>query len=363
MTTLKNKILMFYPVEHDPQSTILMEEILNKGGVPLFLPFKLENDNVISRFGFDYTGDRPKITIDDELENIKVVYTRNIAISLPYSSPPYNSRFEYAAWQAKFIKENEKIYFMNSLLNYYEREGAIIANSIYKFLHHNSKSQFFHYLKNEGLNVPESFATNDIRYLQERFENAKLIMKSACGVGATRRLAKELLTDGDSLLRCPAFFQEEIESSTIRVHTVGNKVVLALKIFAQDIDSRSDTSGFEIINLTEEQEYQINKANELIGLHFSAWDVIVSKDDKLWLIDCNPGPYIFWIGEYFTRLYMAELAKYFVKYAETGSIEEANEVVEKVDAMVGRVFKIEKEVMHHIFETLHEWKAPMRQRY
>jgi hypothetical protein len=188
-------------------------------------------------------------------------------------------------------------------------------------------------------------------------------MKSPCGVGATRKIDERHLNRKTGLRLSPALIQKRVNGSTVRVHTIGNKVILSLKIFAKDVDSRSDTAGFEVVKLRPEHEHAIIEANNLIGIHFSAWDIIIDEKDRLHLLDCNIGPYIFWIGSYFTRLFKAEAARYLVAYAETGSLEKADAAASPADSMIGGIHKTDKNAEPYVRHILHDWKAPLGLRH
>jgi hypothetical protein len=115
--------------------------------------------------------------------------------------------------------------------------------------------------------------------------------------------------------------------------------------------------------LKQKHENQIVKANKLLGVKYSAWDAIVDDKDKINLLDCNPGPYIWWIGSYFTRMVMSELAKYLVAYANSGSIEDANSAISPQIPDITKIYKIEKEHLPLMQDILYSWKEAMRLRY
>jgi len=121
---------------------------------------------------------------------------------------------------------------------------------------------------------------------------------------------------------------------------------------AEDIDSRSDTSGFKVVELSIEQEKQVTKANKLLGWHFSAWDAIIDKNDKIYLLDGNPGPYIYWIGDHMTRLVMKELAKYMSVFSQTGNFKKADNAVNYPDVIHNQVLKFDENAFTYIENTI-----------
>jgi hypothetical protein len=195
-------------------------------------------------------------------------------------------------------------------------------------------------------------------------KNKNLILKSPSGVGATRRVNLEMLDRNEiSLKMTPALFQNEIKSSTVRIHTVGNKVILALEIISNDIDSRSDTEGFKVIQLTKKQENQIIKANKLLGWNFSAWDALIDENGKIFPVDGNPGPYIYWIGDYLTRVVMSKLAQFMVAFSESNSITLANKSITKSQIIHNNIFKIDKNLLHFVEKPINSWKKDLGLRY
>ncbi len=132
----------------------------------------------------------------------------------------------------------------------------------------------------------------------------------------------------DRLKHCPVMFQEQIFGETLRVHIVGDKVVLALKIITTGrVDSRTATTGAELFKMPDSEAEKIVKANRFLGLHYAAWDIIFTIDGRFVYLDCNPGPCIMWIGVEFRRFVFEQMGKYMVAYALTGSIERAAEKV------------------------------------
>ena len=354
------QIILLYPTENDPQTIILYEEILNKGGKAHLEPFKIPDKKDGSSISFD--GKNLKIG-SNLYDNIGAVYLRNVAVDTPTNIPGYTNAFEHAVWRAKFIKENYKVSAISGILSVLQSKGVLIANPIDTYFHHNTKANFFIDLANRKYSVPNTFATNDMAYVSDSYEKRRLIMKSMSGVGATRIVKKEHLERARDLSECPALFQDKIEGYTARVHTVGNKAVLTLKILADDIDSRSDTAGFEVMELDKKAEKQIVEINKKIGLHFSAWDAIIDNNGDAFLLDCNSGPYIGWIGNYYMRLVQSELAKYLIAYADSGSIEIAENSVNYAKPNVNTFKKIDKSILPIVHDIVHNRKKEQRHRH
>ena len=357
----KHRTAIFYPRDNDPQSVILYEELYKLGSHPLMIPFKLEHGEKSCVLEIS----QDNLIINENLNDVKAVYIRGLSTKTPLSAPPFLNEYELRAWQSKYIKDNIRISIVNSILNHLELKDALIINKIKSYLHHNTKVNFNLMLAKNGINVPITFGTNDIEMLKKKIsEFESLIVKSPSGVGATRRVSPDfLLRNPLSLKMTPALFQEEIKSKTLRIHTVGSKAVLTLEIMAEDIDSRSDTGGFKVVELSKEQEKQVTKANKLLGWHFSAWDAIIDKNNKIYLLDGNPGPYIYWIGDQMTRLVMKELAKYMSVFSQTGNFKKADNAVNYPNVIHNQVLKFDENAFTYIENTINSWKIELGLRY
>ncbi|MCU7494095.1 MAG: ATP-grasp domain-containing protein [Ignavibacteria bacterium] len=312
--------LIIAPEANDPQSVTLFEELSSRGKKPYMLAFK--EDGKIKTSNIVLGND--KIVYGEDLSAVKAVYIRCINTGVPPVIPPLLNAAEFSLWQARYLMEESRQKVFSGMIGLLEKRGALVINPPSAYFHHNAKAQFFYMLEQEGLPVPYTFATGSLRFYKKKIlhNDEEFIIKAGYGVGGTRRLLKNMVPEKEELQYCPSLFQEEIKGSTIRVHTVGNSVVLALRIVSEDIDSRSDAKGFEAVSLSPEHEALIARANRLLGLNFSAWDVIVAPDNSLYLLDCNPGPYIWWIGPYFSRVVLSRLADLIAFYIERGTVED-----------------------------------------
>lgn len=355
---LKNKfkILIISPTTEDPQSVTLYEEIMDAGGVPLILPLQ----NIDCEKAHEIFISKDETFFDTNLNSVKAVFVRCMNLEVPASIPPLLDQSEFYYWKAKYVKENikQKVFF--SLLDKLESEGALIVNQPGSYFHHNTKAQFFYKLGEKGFPVPFTISTNDRNYFYKKSSGRDFIVKAAYGVGGTRRLKLSHINNAEELFYCPAVFQEEIKGNTIRVHTVGDKVVLALKIFADDIDSRTQTKGFEIYEMSERHKKVIANANKMLGIHFSAWDVIIDNKE-MYLLDCNTGPYIWWIGPVYARFVMRQLAQYLTVFADTGDLQKANNKITNTNNFAFKtVNKFDEKLIGLLDDTARSWKTKLR---
>ncbi|MGH8658262.1 MAG: hypothetical protein ACREV4_07245 [Gammaproteobacteria bacterium] len=121
--------------------------------------------------------------------------------------------------------------------------------------------------------------------------------------------------------------QEFLVGDTVRVHVVGDKVVLALRILSADVDSRTSPKGFEYLELPDQEQENIVRANRSLGLHFATWDVLATEDGRHIYLDCNAGSYLMWVGEEYARFVLRQLAVYLLTYARTHLVSAASNQV------------------------------------
>lgn len=355
---MQNKVLVLYPYLNDPQSVILNEELIKSGFDVLYLPFRINDKDSHCRDLF--IGNGKIIYHGYDISDVKAVYLRALSLSIPADLPAVLSRGEYSLWRAKFIDENIRFSTVFSLLTILRSKGVLIINHPETYYLHNTKSQFFSDLINNGFSVPEFLSTNDYGSAVKFCEKNSCIGKSAYGVGATRKVSAEFLTEDCGLDKTPVFFQKTISGSTIRVHTVGERIILSLKIISEGIDSRSAPSGFEVFDLPKEIQEEIIKVNIRYNINYSAWDVMIDEDGNYFLLDCNPGPYIFWLGNYFTRYIMSNLAMYLKNYVKSNCIKTASAELNFPELQFQKMY-VNKSVCKYDFTT--EYKEKLRLRF
>jgi len=56
--------------------------------------------------------------------------------------------------------------------------------------------------------------------------------------------------------------------------------------------------------------------------------IVGAEDGRLYLLDCNPGPSLMWIGPDFREIVCRGLASYLVAWAQSGSLRQARAAVQ-----------------------------------
>jgi len=265
-----------------------------------------------------------------DFSDIRALHIRCISQNTPFSMPPVTNAIQYEEFRTSFQKEQ---LFQGATLSFFEEfasRGGLLVNSPFgAYVDHDSKAQLYSKLRKNGFDAPKSIMTNDPAAAATFIETiGEAVCKPSAGVGSTRSVTVDDVRNSTDLPQCPVLFQERIHGSTLRVHVVGDTMVLALKIIAPDVDSRTATSGFEHFEMPKAEAARIVAATRFMGLHYAAWDIIAGDDGRYVYLDCNPGPFVMWIGEKNRKFVFRQLARYLVEYASTESLEKAAAKVE-----------------------------------
>lgn len=323
----------------DAQINEIAAAVVAENGRPLVFDIQVggdrENSLVTSNDGGSWNG--------TDFSVIRSLHIRCTAPRTLPAVPPVLNAASHSGYRTRFLEEQE---FQAATYGFFESQvalGKLVVNPLTgAYVDHNSKSQFYEKLRTHGFPVPRTLSTNSPeiarRFIDDRGE---VVVKPAIGIGSTRLVTKADIGRLRELRWCPAVFQECLHGQTVRVHIVGDSVVLALRVISDGgIDSRSGKQAFDPVELSDEDKASIVRANRLLGLHYAAWDVILGEDDRITWLDCNPGPALMWITADFRRRVFHPLATYLVAFAETGSLDEASERVRTWQA--ARPWKAEK---------------------
>ncbi|CAK0775380.1 ATP-grasp_3 domain-containing protein [Azospirillaceae bacterium] len=300
-----------------------------EGAVPVVLDIRVGGQAAQS--------DQPAVTLTDngarwadvDFDQIHAIHIRCTAPRTLPTLPPVINAASHAEYRAQFIKEQAFQATTYAFFEHLAARGKLVANRlIHGYIEHNSKGQFYEKLRAAGFHAPRSLNTNcpehAARFLDEVGE---AVLKPTIGIGSTRVVSEDDRKRLDELIHCPTLFQERLHGNTIRVHVVGDSMVLALRIIADDIDSRTDAKDFEPITLPEAECEAIARANRFLGLHYAAWDAIMTPDGRLCYLDCNPGPFLLWLPLEARTQVFRHLARYLIRFSESGSLEEASAIV------------------------------------
>ena len=304
----------------DQQLLELGQAVDGEGGAPLLFDIGLAEQGA------------PPVVLSGQLlswdgvdfANIASVYIRGSAPNTLPALPPLLNPAFYSDWRARYVREQEYQAVTYSFFELLAAAGSLVVNPLSAYVHHNSKAQFYERMRAHGIEFPRTLTTNDpARAVAFVKQMRDVVVKPGIGVGSTRRLREDQLSRTADIALAPVTMQEFVKGQTYRVHVVGGTVVLALRILNDQVDSRTRTKGFEYAPLPAASQEALVRANRLQGLHFAAWDVILADDGRTVCLDCNPGPYLLWIGPEFVRAVYCQVARYLIAYAQTRSVTEA----------------------------------------
>jgi len=303
--------------KNSPQIAAIATAVTEAGGAPVVLDIRVGG-------GRD-DSNQPAVCLDGDraswggvdFSEIRAMHIRCTAPRTLPTLPPALNAQSHAEYRAAFLREQG---FQAATMAFFEHQaarGKLVANRLTTaYIDHDSKSQFYEKLRAAGFGAPRSLSTNDpgtaARFLDEVGD---AVIKPMIGIGSTRVVTPGDRDRLDELRRCPALFQERLKGPTLRIHVVGDRMVLALRIIGEGIDSRTDAKDFVEITLPDAEADAIVRANRFLGLHYAAWDAIEGEDGRLRYLDCNPGPFVMWLPEAARRTVFGALARHLVDFA------------------------------------------------
>ncbi|MBF0587864.1 MAG: hypothetical protein HQL53_01925 [Magnetococcales bacterium] len=306
-----------------PQLEALRQQVEAQGGEPVVLDINLGGKRT------------PKLAIGAgeltwegvDFSDIQAVHIRCTAPNTLPSLPPMLHEISHAEQRLVYLKEQAYSAATGAFFDHLHQLGRLVVNPLTSgYLDHDTKAQLYEKLRASGFPAPRTLTTNDPKQAEAFLRDyPSCVVKPSIGVGSTREVRPDDLIRLEEVRRAPVMFQERATGDVIRVHIVADRVVLSLRVISDGgVDSRTSTRRFEPHTLPEHQESQLVAANRMLGLHYAAWDIIASEDGSYRWLDCNPGPYVMWIGADLVRLLFRELARYLVTFARSGSLEEAS---------------------------------------
>ncbi|MBF0145967.1 MAG: ATP-grasp domain-containing protein [Magnetococcales bacterium] len=262
-----------------------------------------------------------------DFSGIQAVHIRCTAPNTLPALPPVLNELSHAEWRVQYLREQP---IHSTTVSFFSRlvaQGKLVINPLTNgYIDHDSKTQFYEKLRANGFSVPRTLTTNDPAMARQFLRNhTQAVVKPAIGVGSTRVIRPEDRERLEEMRVCPVLLQERLVGQTLRVHIVADTVVLTLRIIAQsmEVDSRTGSRNFEYFKLPDEVELELVRANRFLGLHFAAWDLLETSAGEYYFLDCNPGPYVMWIGARFVQTVFRQLAIYMIAFARSGSFQSA----------------------------------------
>jgi len=204
----------------------------------------------------------------------------------------------------------------NTLTRWYEIAPARVLSRNAEIGSNFSKPYQVQLILEHGIAVPDTLVTNDPdNVLKFRKQHKQIIYKSiSCARSIVQTLEDKDLQRLNRIRWCPTLFQEFIEGTNIRVHTVGNEV-FATSVSTIATDYRyaylqGEQEELKAIELPQELAERCVKLSQALGLEFAGVDLKITPDNQVYCLEVNPGP-AFSYYEYHTRQPIAKaVAKY-----------------------------------------------------
>lgn len=311
------------------QAQALAQAVAGRGGEAVPLDIKLGGKGrplmSMGQDGFFWEG--------VDFSDVSVAHVVCKAYNTPVCAPPVMNIASFARLRADYLAEREFQAASMGFFQFFAARGGLVINPVSGvYVDHDAKTGFYEKLRAWGFSVPSSITTNDPEQALAFVRRCdQVVAKPSMGIGSTRLLDKTDLEFLEDVRLCPVLFQERIKGQTLRVHVVGKKAVCTVMVEGEGVDSRTGDRRVSMFNLSREHEEEIVRANSMLDLHFSAWDAILEPGGRLVLLDCNPGPYILWIGLDLADKILEQFAVYMVTYGRTGSLEAAASAVSPVN--------------------------------
>jgi hypothetical protein len=187
--------------------------------------------------------------------------------------------------------------FHDTLMRWMEIAPALVINRCAPMASNSSKPYQAQLIREQGFLIPEVLITNDPELVREfRAKHGRVIYKS---ISAVRSIVQELDDKDEERLErirwCPTQFQEFVEGTNLRVHTVGNEVfATAVRTEATDYRYASRQSGepaeLREVVLSDELTEQCLRLSRSLGLEFAGIDLKVTPNDEIYCFEVNPCP-------------------------------------------------------------------------
>lgn len=169
----------------------------------------------------------------------------------------------------------------------------ISYNSLQAVELHRKKGLQSKIMHQNGIRIPRTIVTNDKLALEDfYFANDKsIIYKPVRGGAFTQKFKEKDLLRTDSLVNCPAQFQEFVDGVDIRVYAFDTGEIFAGEIIANNIDFREDQNAIiHKVELPKKVQKDCLKVLKLLGLKYSGIDIRLSKQGEYVFIEANPAP-------------------------------------------------------------------------
>lgn len=207
----------------------------------------------------------------------------------------------------------EKDSMLGSFLRWTTEQSKHTLNPLDTLLCHYYKLDTIERLRQAGVSVPQTIATNDPDAVQEFVTNHKhIVCKTLAGGAIAIGLAADRISEPFyALLKiAPVMLQARIYGYDIRAYVLNNHVIAAASKQTEHVDFRTGEQNFQPTALTREETIAVTQTTQLMSLTFAGIDLKRTQDGRHFILDVNPTP--MFAG--FERITGLEIASAIAKY-------------------------------------------------
>lgn len=185
----------------------------------------------------------------------------------------------------------------DTLIRWYELAPARVVNRTAPMGSNFSKPYQAQLIRQHGFAIPETLITNDPDAVQEfRARHGRVIYKSISGLRSiVQALEEGDLARLDRIRWCPTQFQEFVEGTNVRVHTIDTQV-FATAVGSEAIDYRYAQSQagshaeLTSTELSDELAERCLRLSKVLGLAFAGIDLKITPEGRIFCFEVNPSP-------------------------------------------------------------------------
>jgi hypothetical protein len=184
----------------------------------------------------------------------------------------------------------------STIMRWYEIAPARVLNRNEEIGSNYSKPYQAQLLLEQGFAVPETLITNDPELVREFHQkHGRVIFKSISAVRSIVQILRgEDLARLNAIRSCPTQFQEFIEGTNVRVHTVGSQAfAVAISTGATDYryaHLQGEQEQLETVEIADELAERCVRLSRALGLEFSGIDLKITPDGRAYCLEVNPCP-------------------------------------------------------------------------
>lgn len=270
---------------------------LNTEDIPdiVSVDFDFENDSYV------LNDNEKNITLD--LQSVTSVYFRRPRVTdLGYVKADLNEE------EAYFLRREA-----SSILEgvYKILEDRFWVNNVYRIREAENKLYQLRLAKKLGFTVPNTILSNDPVKVKEFYNNHECVIKPVRSGGIGEPVNKVIFTsklgnvpDDEQISVFPLYLQELIEKNAdLRVITIGGNIYCARIDSQSEADAQIDwRRGSEylihtVFELPETIKQKCFDITHMLGLNYSAIDLILTPDNRFVFLECNPNGQWAWLEE------------------------------------------------------------------